>query len=313
MRVTRIRREALDVKSFELSLANGGEIPPFTPGAHIDVHIDAGIVRQYSLCNGPGDTSAFLIAVKKEAASRGGSRLMDERVREGDLLQISEPRNAFPLNEAASQHIWLAGGIGITPLFSMVRHLASVRSVFTLHYFARSRQHAAFHDVLSAAPVERAVAFHFGLEADEVRACLSKLVGRRPEGADLYICGPAPFMEQAKEAALEWSPEALHLEHFSAAPAPRDAPEKAFEVTLARRGGTYVIPPGQTIVEALAEHGIDTDVSCQQGVCGTCLTGVLEGTPDHRDLFLTEDEKRAGDKMALCVSRARSKLLVLDL
>lgn len=312
VRVTRIRRTALDVTSFELAPANGSRTPAFTPGAHIDVHI-AGFRRQYSLCNGPEDTSAFLIAVKKEAASRGGSRAMHECVKEGDLLRVSEPRNTFPLNPAAPRHVLLAGGIGITPLLSMARHLAKMRAVFRLHYFARSAQHAAFHEMLAERLSAQAVSFHFGLDAHEVRARLRSLVGRRPEGADLYICGPAPFMDQAQGAAQEWPAEAIHLEHFSAAgPTPQAAAEEAFEVALARRGGTYVIPPGKTIVEALAEHGIDIDVSCQQGVCGTCLTGVLEGTPDHRDLFLTEDEKRAGDKMALCVSRARSKLLVLD-
>lgn len=310
VRVTRIRRTARDVTSFELAPANGGRVPAFTPGAHIDVHI-AGLTRQYSLCNGPEDTSAFLIAVKNEAASRGGSRAMHERVKEGDLLQVSGPRNAFPLNPAAAQHILLAGGIGITPLLGMARHLATARAGFRLHYFARSAQHAAFHEILSEDPFRRAVSFHFGLEADEVRACLSDLLGRRPEGADLYICGPTPFMDQAKEAAAAWPREAIHLEHFTASPMAENA--QPFEVKLARRGGTYVVPRDKTIVEALAEHGIEVDVSCEQGVCGTCLTGVLEGTPDHKDVFLTEDERRAGDKMALCVSRARSRGLVLDL
>lgn len=312
VRVTRICREALDVKSFELAPADGSEIPAFTPGAHIDVRIDGGITRQYSLCNGPRGRSAFLIAVKEEHASRGGSRAMHERVREGDLLQVNAPRNAFPLNPAAAQHMLLGGGIGITPLVSMARHLAEQARAFWLHYFARSREHAAFHDFLAAAPFKEAVSFHYGLNADAVRALLSRLVRHRPQGTDLYICGPAAFMDQAKEAAREWPSQAIHLEHFTAAPA-LSGQEEAFEVRLARRGGTYVIPPGKSIIAALAEHGIDVDVCCEQGICGTCLTDVLEGTPDHRDLFLTEDEKRAGDKMALCVSRARSKVLVLDL
>ena len=312
--VHKIEDEAIDIKSFELVSADGQLLPPFTPGSHIDVHIADGIIRQYSLCNGPDNPQSYLIAVKKEAASRGGSSAMHEKIKVGDTLLIGMPRHNFSLHAQAKRHVLLGGGIGITPLLSMARHLLAAGADFELHYFSRSVKHAAFQEVFSSPGLKDKVIFHHALEADEVRACLRELLGSRPEGAHLYLCGPRLFMDQVEAAAAAtWPAQAVHLEYFVADPISLAGPQNAFEVTLARSGGTFIIPEGQSIVDVLAQHGVRIEVSCEQGVCGTCLTGVVSGTPDHRDVFLNTEEKAGGDVILPCVSRCKSPKLVLDL
>jgi vanillate O-demethylase ferredoxin subunit len=232
----------------------------------------------------------------------------------GDRLVISAPRNNFALSPAATRHLLIAGGIGITPLLSMSRHLAATGAAFDLVYFSRSIAHTAFHDLLSTPDFRGRVAFHYALEPEQVRAYLRKLLWSRPEGGHLYLCGPRPFMDLVEAtAAPTWPPEAVHLEYFTADPASLAGPKGSFVVRLARHGGEFEIAEGRSIIEVLAEHGVTVDTSCEQGVCGTCLTGVLEGEPDHRDVFLTDAEKRANDRMTVCVSRARTSRLVLDL
>lgn len=312
--VQAVRDEALDVRSFELMAEDGDSLPPFTPGSHIDVHVAPGVVRQYSLCNDPREADRYVIAVKREPASRGGSSGMHERVRAGDRLVVSAPRNNFALVADARHHLLLAGGIGITPLLCMARHLLASGASFQLIYFSRSIAHTAFHDVLSSPEFRGRVTFHYALEPDQVRAYLRKLLWARPTGGHLYLCGPRAFMDLVETtAAPTWAPDAVHLEYFAADPAALAGPSAGFVVKLARHGGEFVVPEERTIIEVLAEHGVIVDTSCEQGVCGTCITGVLEGEPDHRDVFLTDAEKRAGDRMTVCVSRARGSRLVLDL
>lgn len=314
VRVKRLKDEALDVRSFELIPTDGGTLPAFVPGSHIDVHLGPGLVRQYSLCGDPADTASYTIAVKNEPNSRGGSRAMHERVKEGEVLALSRPRNNFSLVTDAQHHLLVAGGIGVTPLLSMARHLSSAGVSFELQYFSRSIQHTAFHDLLSAAQYKDKVVFHYALDPDAVRAYLRRLLWHRPEGAHLYLCGPRPFMDLVETtAAPTWAPESVHLEYFSADPSSLAGPRDTFKVRLSRSGGEYVIPAETSIVRALAEHGVNIETSCEQGVCGTCLTGVLQGKPDHRDVFLTDDEKAAGDKIMPCVSRSKDDFLVLDL
>ena len=314
VRVLRIRAEAQDVRSFELTSADGAPLPAFSAGSHIDVHIADGLVRQYSLCSDPAEAGRYRIAVKREPVSRGGSQAMHERVREGDLLTISVPRNHFALSPAAKHHLLVAGGIGITPLLSMAQQLLPSGAAFSLVYFSRSIAHTAFHEYLSTPEFRGRVSFHYALEPEQVRAYLRKLLWSRPADGHLYLCGPRPFMDLVETtAAPTWPPEAVHLEYFSADPASLAGPKGSFLVRLARHGGEFEIAEGRTIIEVLAEHGIIVDTSCEQGVCGTCLTGVLEGEPDHRDVFLTDAEKLANDRMTVCVSRAKSPRLVLDL
>lgn len=196
----------------------------------------------------------------------------------------------------------------------MARHLLVAGASFELQYFSRSIQHTAFHELLSAPEFKGKVAFHYALEPEAVRAYLRKLLWRRTDGSHLYLCGPGPLMNLVETtAAATWPPDAVHLEYFSADPASLSGPRDTFNVRLARAGGEYAVSADQTIVQALAAHGVIVETSCEQGVCGTCLSGVLEGTPDHRDVFLTDAEKKAGDKIMPCVSRSMSGTLVLDL
>jgi vanillate O-demethylase ferredoxin subunit len=314
VKVQASRREAVDIRSFRLVDPAGGTLPDFTPGSHIDVHLEPGLIRQYSLCNGPGDRDHYAIAVKREPESRGGSAAMHDRVKDGDVISISEPRNNFPLDVSASHTLLIAGGIGITPMLSMARHLSARNAAFDLQYFTRSLEHTAFHDVLSTPRYTGKLHFHYAVEPDAVQHYLRRILWHRPEGGHLYICGPRPFMDLVEQtAAPTWPPESVHLEYFSADPSSLAGPQDEFEVTLARSGGTHWIPEGRTIVEVLAERGVQVEVSCEQGVCGTCLTGVLEGVPDHRDMFLTDEEKTACDKMTVCLSRAKTSRLILDL
>jgi vanillate O-demethylase ferredoxin subunit len=314
VRVNRIKHEAVNIKSFELVDPDGGRLPDFAPGSHIDVHVMPDIIRQYSLCNGPGDRNTYQIAVKKEETSRGGSSGMHEHVKEGDLITISQPRNNFPIAWAAKHHLLLAGGIGVTPLLGMARHLGAAGASFTLHYFARSEVYIGFREVLSSPGFAQHIVFHYGFGPDEMQSYLHDLLHDRPEEAHLYMCGPRPFMNVvASAAAPAWAPDAIHLEYFSAAPGLPAEAQRSFRVKLARSGHTYTIPADKTIVQVLVEHGIHIDVSCQQGVCGTCLTKVVEGTPDHRDEILGDAARQACNIMAPCVSRAVSDTLVLDL
>lgn len=312
--VQSICNETEEIKSFRLTAANRKSLPSFTPGAHISVQIPDGLTRQYSLCNGPGDTDAYHIAVKREPDSRGGSRVLHERVAEGDTLEVMAPRNHFPIEPSAAHHLLLAGGIGITPLLSMARHLQATGASFELQYFTRSVKFTAFHELLSRPAFSGKVNFHYALDPQSLRTYLHALLRRRPEGAHLYACGPRPFMNLIEDvASAAWPPEAIHMEFFAADPLASSGPRQPFEVTLARAGASYTVPAEKSIIQVLAEHGVRVSNSCEQGVCGTCVTGVLEGTPDHRDAFLSERERKACDKMMLCVSRAKSERLVLDL
>jgi vanillate O-demethylase ferredoxin subunit len=314
VKVLAIRDEAIDIRGFELGRADGERLPAFAPGSHIDIHLGEGLIRQYSLCGMPNETETYQIAVKREPLSRGGSKAMHESVHVGGSLFISEPRNNFPLRDTAGPTLLIAGGIGITPMLAMARQLQRSGREFALHYFSRSIAHTAFHATLSERQFLGKVSFHYALEVDAVRAYLRKLLWQRPTDGHLYLCGPRPFMDLVETtAAATWPPDAVHLEYFAADPASLSGPRDSFTVRLARSGGEYLIPPDKSIVIALAEQGIEIPTSCEQGVCGTCLTGVLEGIPDHRDVFLMDAEKAACDKMTPCVSRAHSDTLVLDL
>lgn len=315
-RIAALRQETPEIRSYRLVAADGGPLPAAAPGAHIDVHLGEGLVRQYSLCNGPGDAGVFDIAVKREPESRGGSAAVHERFQIGGLVEVGAPRNNFPLQADADRHLLLAGGIGITPLLSMARHLAADGRDCHLHYFVRSSADAAFRDMLEVPPLSGAVSLHCGLDPAGTAAAVRGLLQDRQGGAHLYACGPVPFMEcaTAQAEAAGWPEGTVHQEWFSAVPGQAavdgDAP---FRVRLAREGIEFEVAPGQTILEAFDEHGIFAARSCEQGYCGTCETTVLEGEPDHRDTFLSEEEQRSGRVMMPCVSRSRSPLLVLDL
>jgi vanillate O-demethylase ferredoxin subunit len=313
-RVARKSQEAVDICTFELVEPNGAPLPAFSAGSHIDVHLPNGITRQYSLCNESGESHRYLIGVLKDPASRGGSKAMHELVNEGDLLQISAPKNHFALAHEAGRSVLLAGGIGVTPILCMAERLEMVGEAFEMHYCTRSLERTAFHRRISASPVAGKVRFHFDDGAAEQKLDLGTLLGAPQPGTHLYVCGPKGFMDAALGAARAagWPEAQLHYEFFSAEVIKSDSDE-SFEVKLASSGRIVLVPKDKTVAEALCEAGVQVATSCGEGICGTCLTRVLEGTPDHRDMYLMPDEQAKNDQFTPCCSRSKSPLLVLDL
>ena len=317
LRVARKTIEAEGIASFELVPADGGPLPAFTAGAHVDVQVPGGPQRPYSLCNDPAETHRYVIAVLDEPASRGGSRGMHERVHEGDMLQVGAPRNLFPLAPGAARHLLLAGGIGITPILAMAWQLGREGAEFELHYCARTPQRAAFAGPLAEAAFAERVHLHFDDGAPAQRLDIAAVLAAQPAGTHLYVCGPNGFMDAVLGAARDagWADERLHREVFAPAlaPASDEAGDRGFEVQLLSTGQVVEVPAGCSVVRALEAAGVFVPTSCEQGVCGTCLTGVVEGVPEHRDSYLTPEEHAAGDQFLPCCSRARSARLVLDL
>lgn len=312
LRVTVARKwQAADgIAGFELRPVKG-ILPTFQPGAHIDIHMPNGEIRQYSITNGPGETGSFVIGVKLEPDSKGGSKCMHETVREGDVLAISEPRNNFPLRRDAIKTIFVAGGIGITPLLAMAQALKNQELTHELHYFAQGEQHLAFADRLAG--LGDALKPHLGLSPDATGAELRRVLAEYRNGMHLYICGPGPMLEAARRIAAEqgWPDSAVHFEYFKNTNKIDDT--SSFELALARSCVTLQVPAGKTILQVMRESGIDVPSSCEQGACGTCVATVIEGEPDHQDVYLNDAERKAGTKIMTCVSRARSARLVLDI
>lgn len=313
VRVVRKTREAEGIASFELARADGAPLPAFSAGSHIDVRVPGGLTRQYSLCNDSGESHRYRIAVLRDAASRGGSAGMHDAVHEGDLLHISAPRNHFPLQHA-QRSLLFAGGIGVTPLLCMAQRLAAIGADFALHYCTRSPERTAFSAEIAATAFAGRVHVHHDSGPPSQKLNLARLLARPDPGTHLYVCGPTGFIDHVVGTARShgWPDGQIHLEYFGAAPQDHSA-DGAFEVRLASSGKTCTVAAGQTVVQALQAHGVEIMTSCEQGVCGTCITRVLEGQPDHRDLYFTDEEKARNDQFTPCCSRARSALLVLDL
>jgi len=313
VRIARKTIEAQDICSFELVATDGGELPPFSAGAHIDVHLDGGLVRPYSLCNDPCDTHRYLIAVLREHTSRGGSAAM-HALREGQEIDISEPRNHFTLVRDAQVHLLLAGGIGITPILAMAEQLVAEGAAFALHYCTRSSDRTAFAQRIRASAFAPKVWLHHDDGPAAQKLDIAALVAAPQPSMHLYVCGPTGFMDAVLSAARSagWAESTLHREYFTGTATKTDS-DGAFDVQLASSGVLVHVAADQSVVAALAAAGVQVPVSCEQGVCGTCVTRVLDGTPEHRDLFLTEAEHARGDCFTPCCSRARSPRLVLDL
>lgn len=317
VRVARVTREAEDILSYELVATEGGTLPPFEAGAHLEVRVPGpgDFLRSYSLCNDPEETHRYVIAVARDAKGRGGSTAMHERVHEGDVLEVKAPRNNFPLLFARS-YVLVAGGIGITPMLSMARALQRTGADYTLHYCAREPGRAAFHELLSQAPFAERVRFSFD-GGDPARGLDVKgLLATRLPGARLYCCGPTGLMKAVRDAATlhRWPWEKVHFESFTAegTSAATGREEQGFEVTIRSTGQVLQVPAGQSVLNVLRRNGVRIPSDCEAGTCGTCVTRVCAGQPDHRDTFFQAEP--AGDqRMLVCVSRARSKRLVLDL
>ena len=311
----RARRElARDIAGFELEDLEGRELPAFTAGSHVMVVTPGGHSRRYSLCNAPAARSHYAIAVKREPQGEGGSASMIDDVRAGMTLEVSQPFNYFPLADDASSHLLIAGGIGITPILAMARELATRGADFRLEYCTRSPQDTAFMAELAAAEWASSVQLHHDGGLPPERLPFADLLAERRGETHLYCCGPRGLMGAVRAAARGWPSSALHFEDFGTSTDPareRDAEADAFEVRLARSARTVRVPPGTTILEALRQAGLEVPSSCESGTCGTCRTGLLSGTADHRDYVLDEDDHASA--IMICVSRARSPQLVLDL
>lgn len=310
VRVARKWNTAADVAAFELE-SIAGQLPTFQPGAHIDVHLPDGLIRQYSLTNGPGQLDRYRIGVKLEPESRGGSAALHHTVREGDVLAISEPRNNFPLRRNAVRTVLIAGGIGITPLLAMAQALRHSNLGVELHCFARSRDHLAFGEILER--LGGSVTAHLGLSPADTAAAIAQILEGRSPSDRVYGCGPAPMLAAVRERAeaAGWPEETIHFEYFSNPTEIDDS--SSFEIDLARSALTLAVPAGRTVLEVLRDNGVDVASSCEVGACGTCSVGVIEGEPDHQDVYLSQSEKRRGDRMMACISRARGPRLILDL
>jgi len=289
----------------------GKPLPTHQPGAHIDVHLPNGLVRQYSLTNAPGEGSLYRIGVKLEPDSRGGSACLHETVKEGDVLAISEPRNNFPLRRDTVKTILIAGGIGVTPLLAMAQTLRSNNLDYELHYFAQTDGHLAFPEVLHE--LGDAVVLRLGLSPDETSRALTVLLAGYKPAMHIYVCGPGPMLEATRRIAsgADWPDEAVHFEYFQNTIEVDSS--SSFEVSLARSALTLEVPSGKTILEVLRDNGIALISSCEQGACGTCEVAVIEGEPEHQDVYLNDSEKLAGQRIMTCVSRAKSSRLVLDI
>jgi vanillate O-demethylase ferredoxin subunit len=306
--------EAVDVCSFELVGTQGQPLPAFSAGSHVDVLVPGGITRQYSLCNDPSESHRYLIAVLRDANTRGGSKAMHEQVQIGDTLTISTPKNHFQLAHGGRRSLLFAGGIGVTPILCMAERLAVLGADFEMHYATRSRDRTAFVDRIRNSAFATRVQFHFDDGPPEQKLNFESLLGTPADGTHLYVCGPKGFMDHILKTARDrgWPEDQLHYEFFSAE-VPKSDSDESFQIKLASSGKVVVVAKDKTVVEALREVGVEVETSCEQGVCGTCLTRVLEGEPDHKDMYLTPDEHAANDQFLPCCSRSKSPMLVLDI
>lgn len=305
--VTESTTVADGVVSLLLEHPDGEELPAWTPGAHVDLLLGPELVRQYSLCGAPADRGRFRVGVLLDESGRGGSRYVHERLTPGARLPVRGPRNHFPL-VAADRYLFVAGGIGVTPILPMAAEAEASGADWSLHYGGRRRASMAFLDEL--APYGDKVVLRpedeFGL------LDLAAILEPRADTA-VYACGPEGLLQAVEERCAAWPPGSLHVERFAAKPVADSAATTSFEVVCQRTGITVTVPEDRSILDVVLDAGVNALSSCQEGVCGTCETPVVEGSPDHRDSLLTDEEKAEGDYMMICVSRSNSARLVLDL
>ena len=313
VRVAALTVLAPDILGVELRAAGHGALPPFTAGAHIDVHLPNGVSRSYSLVNSPRETHRYEIAVKRETGGRGGSAFVHDILRLDDVLAIGSPRNNFVLDEEAPYSVLFAGGIGVTPMLAMADRLVALGRPFELHYGVRSRADAAFLDRL-APYAERPGTVVRVWPDDELvgrRIDMRAVAGRTPEHTHFYCCGPAPMIAAFEASLAHLPPTRLHREHFSGAAELGE--QGGFDVVLARSGRVLRVPEGETVLDTLLDAGVRVDFSCMEGFCGSCRTRVIEGTPVHKDTVLSAAERASGTVMLVCCSTVEGRRLVLDL
>jgi ferredoxin-NADP reductase len=307
LEVAEKRVEAEGVVSLTLRSADGEPLPPWTPGAHVDVVLDDDLVRQYSLCGEPSEADTWRLGVLREPNSRGGSRRVHDEVERGQHLTVRGPRNNFSL-QPAEQYLFVAGGIGITPILPMVRQAAALGTPWTLLYGGRSRASMAF--------VEELIAIGGGelmiRPQDEFGLLdLEAYLGTPIQGAQVYSCGPGPLLDAVTEHCASWPSGSLHLERFVAST--RTSSEDPFVVELARSGRRITVPQYESMLDVLEQEGYEVTNSCRAGICGTCLTDVVAGIPEHNDDVLSDEDRASNKVMLPCVSRSRTDVLVIDL
>lgn len=309
LRVESTAQVSVGVTELVLVADDGSELPPWAPGSHIDVEIRPGLVRQYSLCSDPEDRGRWRIAVLREPESRGGSIVLCERIRAGDVLTATGPRNHFPLHESP-RYLFIAGGIGITPIIPMIKAAHEAGADWRLVYGGRSEASMAYRDEVARSDPARVLEW-----PQDLRGLieLDQLLAEPQPGTLIYCCGPEPLIAAVEAKSAHWPHKTLQVERFAPRPLSDVPPNTSFEIELVDSDEVLVVPPDKSILEVVDEAGIFVLSNCEEGTCGTCRTTVLEGVPDHRDSVLDEDERAANDTMMICVSRALSSRLVLDL
>ena len=313
--VKKVACEAQGISVWEFESISGEDLPPFTAGAHIDLHLPNGLVRSYSLCNSQDEHHRYVVAINKDAHGRGGSKLIHETLRAGDRLKITTPHNNFPLVEDAKHVVFIAGGIGITPIYGMIQRLEQLGGSWELHYSTRVPEMCAFKDKFEMLEVGRHGRVHFNfdhLPGGKVLD-LDRLIGTLPFDAHYYCCGPGPMLRAFESACIAAGIPSgqVHVEYFTAREAA--STEGGFTVVLQRSGKSFEVSSGSTILDTLLANDVAVPYSCMQGVCATCETRVIDGIPDHRDSVLSPEEQASNKTMMICCSGSKSKTLVLDI
>jgi ferredoxin-NADP reductase len=306
--VSQAEAVAADVVALTLARPDGANLPGWTPGAHIDLVLTDGLVRQYSLCGRTDEPDRWQVAVLQARDSRGGSAAV-HALTDGCTVRVRGPRNHFPVVRSG-RYTFIAGGIGITPLLPMIREVDAAGAGWELHYGGRQRTSMAFAAELTRNYPGRV---HLVPEDEQGRLDLDRILGEPRPDTLVYACGPEPLLAAVEERCRAWPPGALHLERFSAKQAPVESAATEFDVVLQRSGRTLRVPAGRSIFQVVRDAGVSVLGSCLEGICGTCETEVLDGDIDHRDSVLDDAERAAGDCMMICVSRALSPHLTLDL
>ncbi|HEX7075669.1 MAG TPA: PDR/VanB family oxidoreductase [Hyphomicrobiaceae bacterium] len=312
VKVSSVSDHGAEIKAYDIVAEQGGLLPQFTAGAHVDVVLGDRLVRSYSICSSPDDRSHYRLCVARDANGRGGSIYFHENVRRGDSLTISPPKNLFRLNESAEHSVLIAGGIGITPLLSMAHRLHVIGRSWEIHYAARSRTAAALLDeVEDFLKAGISVNVYFSQDVDGCRLDMARVVNAAAASTHLYCCGPARMLTAFAQASAGRPRETIHVERFSPQAAPATA--GGFTVVLRKRNQSFYIPPGETILQVLRKNGVHVSSACEEGTCGSCETVVIGGRPDHRDSILNETERMSGETMMICCSGSLDEELILDL
>ncbi len=308
VQVTAMRLEAKGIVSIELGKPDQDNLPSFEAGSHIDLHLANGLVRSYSLLSSPQNQTHYIVAVLNDRDSSGGSRFIHEKLRVGDLIAISAPRNNFSVDFSAEHSVLIAGGIGVTPIMCMLNDLRAKKKQVEVLYCARSRSEAAFVDMLSQYPE---VQFHFDDE-QSAPPDLKSYLDKRPKDSHVYCCGPTKMLDAFENLCEALHMPNVHVEHFAAAEDMQSVQNDEYVVTLSQSNKTISVPAGKSLLDAILDAGVNIDHSCREGICGACETKVLEGIPDHRDNVLTKSERAANKTIMVCVSGCICKKLILD-